>query len=390
MSGRILVVDDSADDVAMLERFLTAEATVIRGLTDSKQAKDVFGEFQPDLVLLDLHMPPPDGLEILRELRDERSRLGFVPVVMLTGDAGPIARNAALNLGADDFLTKPLDRNEVVLRVRNLLNARRLHVELARAYQQKSMFLATLSHELRTPLAAIIGFSELLVADTAGRISEADRLKFLGQVSSNGHNLLSLINDILDLSKAESGQMALLIEDVLISAVVRSVVGTMEPLATKKGVSLTTDVVAAGQVPADLGKLRQMLLNLVSNAVKFTPSGGRVSVTARRHASAVEIAVADTGIGIAESDHNKVFEEFSQVNSAAARQDQGTGLGLALTRRFAELHGGHIDLVSELGKGSVLTITLPLNRTDPPAQDPALSNGEIAARSQSLLAQDRS
>jgi putative two-component system response regulator len=133
MSPKVLIVDDDAANVEMLQEFLAQESESIRGLTDSRRVEQVFAEFGPDIVLLDLHMPDPDGLEILRRLRSARASLGFVPFVVLTGDAGGVARNSALLLGADDFLTKPLDRHEVVLRVRNLLRTRSLYVELARA-----------------------------------------------------------------------------------------------------------------------------------------------------------------------------------------------------------------------------------------------------------------
>jgi putative two-component system response regulator len=135
MNRRVLIIDDSADDVEMLERFLASEATAIRGVTDSAQAEWAFQDFEPDVVLLDLHMPDPNGLEILRRLRGPRRALGFLPVIVLTGDTGKSARNSALILGADDFLTKPLDRHEVLLRVRNLLRTRQLYVELAEANQ---------------------------------------------------------------------------------------------------------------------------------------------------------------------------------------------------------------------------------------------------------------
>jgi len=360
MSSRVLIVDDSEDDVEMLQRFLAGEDTVIRGLTDSTQAERVFNEFEPDIVLLDLHMPHPDGLEMLRRLRNARQRLGFLPVVVLTGDIGQVARNNALDLGADDFLTKPLDRQEVVLRVRNLLSTRRLHVELARAYRHKSDFLASMSHELRTQLSSVIGFSELLLNDTTARYDEPSRRKFLTQINSSGRYLLGLISDILDLSKVEAGLTVLRIESVVIADVVRSVLSAMEPLAAKKAIRLEADVAAGGSAPADVGKLSQMLLNLVSNAVKFTPDGGRVAIGAQRLASTVEISVSDTGIGIADSDRDHLFEEFRQLDSSLARQQHGTGLGLALTKRFVELHGGRITFVSEMGKGSVFTLTLPL------------------------------
>jgi putative two-component system response regulator len=133
VNGRILVVDDEPANVALLEAMLEHVAGEIRGLTDSRQVEEVFLEFEPDMILLDLHMPDPDGLELLRRLRSARTSLGFLPVIMLTGDTGKVARNSALILGADDFLTKPLDRDEVVLRVRNLLHTRQLYADLARA-----------------------------------------------------------------------------------------------------------------------------------------------------------------------------------------------------------------------------------------------------------------
>jgi signal transduction histidine kinase len=360
MSSRVLVVDDSEDDVEMLRRFLADEDTVVKGVTDSAEAEREFKEFEPDLVLLDLHMKEPDGLEILRRLRQARRRLGFLPVVVLTGDIGQAARNNALDLGADDFLTKPLDRKEVVLRVRNLLATRRLHVELARSYRHKSDFLASMSHELRTQLSSIIGFSELLADETPGRFDDLSRQKFLAQINSSGRYLLALTDDILDLSKVEAGQTVLRIENVVIADVVRNVATTLEPLAAKKSIRIEADGAAAGQVPADLGKVRQMLLNLVSNAVKFTPEGGRVSIDARRLDDMAEISVTDTGIGIAESDRARMFEAFRQLDSTLSRQQHGTGLGLALTKRFAELHGGMLTVESELGRGSRFILRLPL------------------------------
>jgi signal transduction histidine kinase len=360
MTSRVLVVDDSEDDIEMIRRFLAGDTTEIRGVTDSTLAEQVFTEFEPDLILLDLHMPQPDGLEILRRIRDARSRLGFLPVLVLTGDVGPVARNNALDLGADDFLTKPLDPKEVVLRVRNLLSTRRMHVELARAYRHKSEFLASMSHELRTQLSSVIGFSELLLSDTAERFDESRRRKFLTQINSSGRYLLDLTSDILDLAKIESGHVTLRLETVMIVEIAHDVIRAMDPLAAKKAIRIKADLGVAGQVAADAGKLRQMLLNLVSNAVKFTPEGGRVTIGARRLADTVEISVSDTGIGIAELEFEHLFEEFRQIDSDIAQEQHGTGLGLALTKRFVELHGGQIRLTSEVGRGSVFTLSLPL------------------------------
>ncbi|MGA7910703.1 MAG: HAMP domain-containing sensor histidine kinase [Candidatus Dormiibacterota bacterium] len=376
MSDRVLIVDDSEDDVVMLERFLADADTEIRGLTDSSQAERVFAEFKPDLVLLDLHMPPPDGLEILRRLRDSRGVLNMLPVVVLTGDVGPATRNTALDLGAVDYLTKPLDRQAVVVRVRNLLATRRLYTALVRSSQNKSNFLMSMSHEMRTPLSAIIGFSELMADDKAGKFDDPTRHKFLDEINSGGRFLLALIDDILDLSKIEAGKMVLRMENVSIADIVIDVVTSMEPLATRKTIRLEADVSAAGRAPADALKLKSMLLNLVSNAIKFTPAGGRVAIGAKRLNGFVELSVSDTGIGISPADREHLYEEFRQFESAMSRQNHGTGLGLALTKSFVELHGGEIRLESEVGKGSTFTLRLPVV---PPGDEKAASGrGSIA------------
>jgi signal transduction histidine kinase/CheY-like chemotaxis protein len=234
------------------------------------------------------------------------------------------------------------------------------NVMLKEASEHKSVFLANMSHELRTPLNAIIGFSELLLDAKESQFDAATQKRFLGQVHHSGKHLLGLINDILDLSKVEAGQMELRLQLVPVEPVVAQVVSIVEPLAGQKKIKIESDVASAGVVTADAGKLKQMLLNLVSNAIKFTPERGTVTITARRLRSAVEISVADTGIGISVSDQTQIFHEFHQVDPGPGRQQQGTGLGLALTRRFALLHGGEVMVRSKVGEGSVFTLRLPV------------------------------
>ena len=253
-----------------------------------------------------------------------------------------------------------------------------LNAELQVANRHKSEFLANMSHELRTPLNAILGFSELLLDDTIGKFDSATRLKFLTQVNTSGRHLLGLINDILDLAKVEAGQVVLQLQAVSISDVVGQVIATIEPLASKKGVRVEAHVEASGQVEADAGKLRQMLLNLVSNAVKFTPDGGTVTIAAQRHDKSVEISVADNGIGIAKSDLGRLFKEFQQLDTGTGRLHEGTGLGLALTKRLAALHGGDVRVTSEPGKGSLFIIELPIKQDHAghAAPSPQPANGE--------------
>jgi signal transduction histidine kinase/DNA-binding response OmpR family regulator len=243
----------------------------------------------------------------------------------------------------------------------------RLNRELLDANKAKSAFLANMSHELRTPLNAILGFTELLI-DSPGSYDDNSRTKFLKQVHASGGHLLALINDILDLSKVEAGQMELRLETVQVAAAIAEVLGNVESLAVKKQVKLVADAAPGVGLIADPGKVRQMLLNLVSNAIKFTSEGGTVTITAQQLPDAIEIAVADTGIGIAVADRGRVFQEFQQLGSGESRPGQGTGLGLALTQRLANLHGGDVRFESELAKGSVFTISLPLR----PPQDTSI------------------
>ena len=231
---------------------------------------------------------------------------------------------------------------------------------LLEANRHKTTFLANMSHELRTPLNAILGFSELLIDATEEQFPPATRMRFLEQIHSGGQHLLALINDILDLSKVEAGQMELRLQTLSVAALINGVASTVEPLAAQKRINLMYSGVQAGEVQADESKLKQMILNLVSNAFKFTPDGGTVTITAVEVRDRLEIAVEDNGIGIAEQDIPRMFKEFQQVDSGINRKQQGTGLGLALTRSFAILHGGDVRVDSALGKGSRFTIDIPL------------------------------
>ena len=231
--------------------------------------------------------------------------------------------------------------------------------QLEVANKHKSEFLANMSHELRTPLNAIIGFSEVLRERLFGDVNEKQD-DYLKDIHSSGRHLLSLINDILDLSKIEAGRMELEPSTFELRGVMENALTLVRERAQRHEILLGLDVGAdIGDVTADERKLKQILVNLLTNAVKFTPDGGRVDVNARRDGADIVIAVADTGIGIAPEDQEAVFEEFRQVGRSYTNKQEGTGLGLALTRKFVELHGGRIWLESTPGKGSTFTFTLP-------------------------------
>jgi signal transduction histidine kinase len=246
-------------------------------------------------------------------------------------------------------------------------NLNRMNDELGRLYHQleaanrhKSEFLANMSHELRTPLNAIIGFSEVLLERMFGDINPK-QAEYLDDILASGRHLLSLINDILDLSKIEAGRLELDLAPFDLSLTLENALTLVRERATRHGIAL--DLVVDDRLGPCIGderKVKQVILNLLSNAVKFTPAGGRIGLRAAPADGAVEVSVSDTGIGIAPEDQEAIFEEFRQVGASSSSKHEGTGLGLTLARKFVELHGGRIWVQSEAGKGSTFTFTLPV------------------------------
>jgi signal transduction histidine kinase len=229
------------------------------------------------------------------------------------------------------------------------------------ANQAKSDFLANMSHELRSPLNAIIGFSEVLKEGLAGDLSSRQK-DYCAEIYSSGQHLLSLINDILDLSKIEAGKMTLELEKVDLSLLLEGCLSIVREKALAHDIALRTHIAAGlGEAMVDARKLKQMVYNLLANAVKFTPDGGSIILEAQRDpVGQLEFSVADSGIGIAEKDQLRLFTPFEQLDSSLARKFEGTGLGLSMVRRLAELHGGTVSVESQLGKGSRFMVRIPL------------------------------
>ena len=271
--------------------------------------------------------------------------------------------NARLYAEAQRYIRQLLDQS------RQLLGAK---VAAEQASRAKSEFMAAMSHELRTPLNAVIGFSQLLANKTYGELNER-QLQYLTTILSGGRHLRRLVDDVLDLAKVDAGHLTLDLTSVAVADELREVVGVVESLAREKNITMSTEVKdVLPSVDADRQRIQQVIYNLLSNAIKFTEPGGFVRVTldvsdgAAAGDKALRIAVADTGIGIKPEDQTRIFEAFEQVDSSYARDQGGTGLGLALTRKLVELHGGTISVASDgvKGRGSVLTVRLPIPRAD--------------------------
>lgn len=254
--------------------------------------------------------------------------------------------------------------DQVALVVRNMQyneELARKNEELQHLDQLKSDFMATMSHELRTPLTSIIGYSDMLLSGMTGELNEK-QTTFIDSILKGGESLLNLINDVLDLTKIEAGRLELNRETVDLRAALLGVLPVVKPRAQDKRIRISTFLPTdLPPVWADPGKLNQILLNLITNGVKYTHENGSVSVEARTVDGIVEIWVNDTGIGIAKEDQDKVFQRFTQIDSSATRSQGGTGLGLAIVKELVELHGGSIRLQSKLGKGSSFIFTMPIS-----------------------------
>jgi signal transduction histidine kinase len=249
--------------------------------------------------------------------------------------------------------------------------ANQMSVEAQAANIAKSQFLASMSHEIRTPMNAILGFSEVLQDRFFGPLNEKQS-EYVADILESGRHLLNLINDILDLSKVEAGKITLQLSKVKVVEQAEKSLLMIREKAFRQGIELSVEVVPELrnlEIEADETKLRQILFNLLSNAAKFTPDGGRITVGIEVKEAFCVIRVVDTGIGIAPQNCTRVFDSFFQVEGNIVNKTKGTGLGLPLTKRFVELHGGSIWVKSELGKGSVFFFSLPVSRTDGEAHD---------------------
>jgi signal transduction histidine kinase len=266
-------------------------------------------------------------------------------------------KNAELQNHVDEL---EATKRELEGAIRNLTSA----LDAAAAgSQSKSQFLATMSHELRTPLNAIIGFSEILRDQLFGPIGSERYRDYAASIFSSGSHLLGLINDILDISKFDAGKLELHEEPVDVGALVADCLRLIEPQARKAKVQLQAGIEeGAFRLRADERRLRQILLNLLSNAVKFTPEGGHVRISAARKSDGFVVAIADNGIGIAPGDIPRALERFGQIDSTLSRKYEGTGLGLPLAKHLTELHGGTLDVGSEVGVGTTVTLTFPVAR----------------------------
>src|SRR5258705_2273931 len=336
-------------------RVAAADLDWLRMVAESRQEVPIEGRLDTLLAGVEKAAHPGFHLSVLK-LRDDR----LSPLLVL------VSRHASLFADSDRELLVALGAQTAIVVERRMIVADQEELaarlsstveELHAASEAKSDFLASMSHELRTPLSAILGFSDLMRSDPSADGNVSVPLEWIEHMHRGGEHLVALINDLLDLAKVEAGRLELRVETLDVGALALEVANGVRPIAERKQVRLSI-LAPSTSLLADRGRVRQILYNLLSNAIKFTPEHGAVDLRISTTPSSVEIEVGDTGVGIAQADLETVFEEFRQVGDHDARQ-QGTGLGLALTRRLVEAHGGTIRVESVVGRGSRFTASLP-------------------------------
>ncbi len=392
----ILIVDDNHSNVELLREILKHDGyTGVRGETDPRLVPALCEAERFDLLLIDIRMPHMSGFDLMERVRAIHAD-DYVPVLVLTAHTDQETRRKSLELGANDFLTKPFIAWELLHRVRNMLDIRMLYRRAAeenrelerrvtertaelsaaldaarQADRAKLDFLSVMSHELRTPLNSIIGFAEVLAKDGQDRLGERDSQEYVTLIEESGKALLTMVNKILDYTRASTGGIELSESDIDLPHLLDSCLSLLAPKAQSKNVTLSVDSRPQGGPPAsrspvtlraDDRRLREMLMGVLDNAVKFSHPGGRVGARIERRADAVAIIVSDNGPGIPPDIAGRIFSPFTQAERSLVRKHEGIGLGLPIVRRFAELHGGAVVLDSTPGQGTTVTILLPASR----------------------------
>jgi len=360
--ARILVVDDEPKNRELIRDTLEVRGYAIEAAASGTEALVCIAAAPPDVVLLDVSMPGMDGLEVCRQLKGDPVTASL-PVIMVTAHTDRRDRLAGIEAGADDYLTKPVDLQDLLLRVRNVVRGKRLADEVKENLRRlrelehlRDSLTHMIIHDLRSPLTTITMGLEMIRMSAANsdRKSEA---KIAEASCASAEQMSEMLISLLDVSRFEAGEMPLQKTATNLAPILRAALESVRDLVATRRIALEE---STGEATAccDGSVVRRILMNLIGNAVKFTPAGGKIQVSMATEGAFVRVGVTDTGAGIAPEFHERIFEKFGQVNDSRARL--GTGLGLTFCKLAVEAHGGDIGVESTVGSGSTFWFTLPV------------------------------
>lgn len=360
----VLVVDDTPENIDVLYGLLKSDYKVKAAPNGEKALAIAFSDDPPDVILLDVMMPGIDGFEVCRRLKAD-PRTAHIPVLMVTALTERDERITGIDAGANDFLTKPVDPQDVTLRVRNAAHAKRLFDEVQENYERlreleelRDNLTNMIVHDMRSPLTGMLGYLELLGMTALEKLDEREQKSLQGATQA-GFSLSEMISSLLDVSRLESGEMPLNLDACDLRSLVSEALNLLGSLVDRTNVVYEPpqkEILAN----CDAELIRRVISNLAGNSIKYTPNDGEVRITVEGGDSRVLVSVADTGPGIPPDFHERIFEKFGQAEAGKERKKYSTGLGLTFCKLAVEAHGGQIGIESEVGKGSTFWFELPV------------------------------
>ncbi|MBI5574307.1 MAG: response regulator [Elusimicrobia bacterium] len=373
---KILAVDDEIEILKFIEKALTKNGYFVKTTTNPFEVVDILKNDDFDIAIVDLRMPDIDGMKLLEIIKKDFPE---IEVLIITAHATIETAIECLKKGADDYLIKPFEIKELLMTVEKTLEIQKLKSQLVSMKEMdklKDEFISIISHELKTPLMAISGAVEILSdqikieLERRGflrRQSDKEMQKLFEIVSRQTDKMKKLVNDLLDFAKMEAGFIEIKKSSCEINKLVNDAIKDIQPLADNKKIELTQEIYSSGGIciNCDYEMIKRVIINLLTNSIKYSPESGKISVWFEKTASEVEVGIEDNGMGISKENLAKVFDKFYRVDQSLARASGGFGLGLSICQKIVELHGGKIRAESEgLGKGSRFIFTLPIENVE--------------------------
>lgn len=362
--GRVLVVDDQDANRLLLRDLLEAQGHEVIEAIDGAEALQRVATAAPDAILLDIGMPGMDGFEVCRRIKAEPATAS-IPVLLVTALSQREQRLLGIGAGANDYITKPIDKSDLTLRVRNAVRMHQLYVEVEQQYRRlerlellRDSLVHMIVHDLRSPLAGIRAYLDLLKLDGAGRL-DSEMTQSIDEARKVAIDMTEMVSDLLDVSRLEAGKMPLELAVANLGAMAKDAVSGIGAAARRVTLQLEHPHERL-RVMCDPSVIRRVIANLVGNAIKFTPSSGRIRLIVQGGEAEVRVAVTDTGPGIQPEYHEKIFEKFGQVEAARHGAKHSSGLGLTFCKFAVEAHGGRIGVESVMGQGSTFWFVLPV------------------------------